>query len=207
MAGVISGASENWIFCSAARAGDREEAAKISLVSVGKCAQLMKPGGSLALDIDCMSSGDPLTSPYRRLRAGANANQSSQVDAVHRPMRISDLSKRTNLKAHTIRFYEKEGLLPMRYVQRKKNNYREYAEEAVNRLLLIKEGQLAGFSIAELRELTNGDESNSSVNEKQVVLIERKLASIDRKIGRLETFKVYLAQRLALLERKNGLGV
>ena len=94
----------------------------------------------------------------------------------------------------------------MRYVQRKKNNYREYAEEAVNRLLLIKEGQLAGFSIAELRELTNGDESSASADEKQAILIERKLASIDRKIGRLESSKVYLTKRLALVERKNSSG-
>jgi len=121
-------------------------------------------------------------------------------------MRISELSKKTNLKAHTIRFYEKEGLLPARYVQRKKNNYREYADEAVNRLLLIKEGQLAGFTIAELRELTNGDEASPAGDEKQIVLIERKLASIDRKIGRLESFKVYLAKRLSLVERKNGSG-
>jgi MerR family transcriptional regulator, copper efflux regulator len=129
-----------------------------------------------------------------------------ELYAVDRPMRISELSKRTNLKAHTIRFYEKEGLLPTRYVQRKKNNYREYAEEAVNRLLLIKEGQLAGFSIAELRELTNGDESSASAVENQVMLIERKLASIDRKIGRLETFKIYLSKRLALVERKKSPG-
>jgi MerR family transcriptional regulator, copper efflux regulator len=122
-------------------------------------------------------------------------------------MKISELSKRTNLKAHTIRFYEKEGLLPTRCVQRKKNNYRDYVEEAVHRLLLIKEGQLAGFSIAELRELTNGDESSPGVDEKQVVLIERKLASIDRKIGRLESFKAYLTKRLALVERKNGAGI
>lgn len=122
-------------------------------------------------------------------------------------MRISELSKRTNLKAHTIRFYEKEGLLPTRYVQRKRNNYREYAEDAVNRLFLIKEGQLAGFTIAELRELTKGDEASPAADEKQVMLIERKLASIDRKIGRLESFKAYLRKRLTLVERKNGSGV
>jgi MerR family copper efflux transcriptional regulator len=119
-------------------------------------------------------------------------------------MRISELSKRTNLRAHTIRFYEKEGLLPARYVQRKANNYRDYAEEAASRLLFIKEGQLAGFSIAELRELTNGDESGSVADERQVILIERKLASIDRKIGRLEGFKAYLAKRLALVEQTNA---
>ena len=97
-------------------------------------------------------------------------------------------------------------MLPTRYVQRKKNNYREYVEEAVNRLLFIKEGQLAGFTIAELRELTNGDESSSAADEKQLILIERKLASIERKIGRLESFKGYLTKRLAVAERKNSSG-
>jgi MerR family transcriptional regulator, copper efflux regulator len=160
-----------------------------------------------------MNGGDPLASVYRNANGQpASACQQMvstpppQLDAAHRPMRISELSKRTNLKAHTIRFYEKEGLLPTRYVQRKKNNYREYAEEAVNRLLLIKEGQLAGFTIAELRELTNADDSSPAADEKQVILIERKLASIDRKIGRLESFKAYLSKRLAVVERKNSSG-
>jgi hypothetical protein len=39
-----------------------------------------------------------------------------------------------------------------------------------------------------------------------VVLIERKLASIDRKIGRLESFKAYLSKRLSLVDAKNGSG-
>jgi DNA-binding transcriptional MerR regulator len=156
-----------------------------------------------------MNGGDPLPSQYRNANGQPPSLISKpppQLDAVDRPMRISELSKRTNLKAHTIRFYEKEGLLPGRYVQREKNNYREYAEEAVNRLLLIKEGQLAGFTISELRDLTNGDESSAAADEKQVILIERKLASIDRKIGRLESFKAYLSKRLAMVQRKNASG-
>jgi MerR family transcriptional regulator, copper efflux regulator len=116
-------------------------------------------------------------------------------------MRISELSRRTNLRAHTIRFYEREGLLPPRYVQRRQNNYREYAEDAVTRVLLIKEGQLAGFTIAELRELTNADEMDTNADQRQVILIRRKLNSIDRKIGRLESFKAYLLKKLTLVQQ------
>jgi MerR family copper efflux transcriptional regulator len=119
------------------------------------------------------------------------------------PMRISEVSKRTGLRAHTIRFYEKEGLLSPRYIQRKKNNYRDYAEEAINRLLLIKEGQLAGFTIADLRELTSADEGGTAADERQIILTQHKLVSIDRKIGRLQTFKAYLVKKLALMEQKN----
>jgi hypothetical protein len=35
-------------------------------------------------------------------------------------------------------------------------------------------------------------------------LIERKLGSIDRKIGRLESFKAYLTKKLALVEQKHS---
>jgi MerR family transcriptional regulator, copper efflux regulator len=118
-------------------------------------------------------------------------------------MKISELSKKTHLQAYTIRFYEKEGLLSARYVQRKKNNYRDYAEEAITRLLLVKAGQLAGFTIAELRELTSADEGGTATDERQIILIQRMLASIDRKMGRLETFKAYLAKKLALIEEKS----
>jgi MerR family transcriptional regulator, copper efflux regulator len=121
------------------------------------------------------------------------------------PMRISELSKQTNLKAHTIRFYEKEGLLSPRFVQRKENNYRDYSEGAVSRLLLIKEGQLAGFTIAELRELAGGDENGSDVDERQAMLVRRKLAAIDRRIGRLEEFKVYLIKKLARVRQESSL--
>jgi DNA-binding transcriptional MerR regulator len=46
-------------------------------------------------------------------------------------MNISQLAQRTHIKAHTIRFYEKEGLVPQRCVRRRRNNYRDYGEEAV----------------------------------------------------------------------------
>ena len=121
-------------------------------------------------------------------------------------MRISELSRKTNLKAHTIRFYEREGLLPPRCVHRRQNNYRDYGDEAVGRLLLIKEGQLAGFTIAELKELTNADEPGTSGDERQVNLIRRKLALIDRKLGRLEGFKAYLLKRLTLMEHDKTTG-
>jgi MerR family transcriptional regulator, copper efflux regulator len=167
----------------------------------------MKRTTSLSLDRDCRNGGDPLTCKFEVAGAVAIGRPPIPLESympLSGPMRISELSKRTNLRAHTIRFYEKEGLLSARYVQRKTNNYRDYAEDAVNRLLLIKEGQLAGFSIAELRELTNGDESGCAADERQVILIERKLASIDRKIGRLEGFKAYLAKRLALVEQNSS---
>ncbi|CAM4282684.1 MAG: MerR family DNA-binding transcriptional regulator [Paenibacillus macerans] len=48
-------------------------------------------------------------------------------------MRIQELADKMGLTIHTIRFYEKEGLLDARHVRRESNNYRNYSEEAVER--------------------------------------------------------------------------
>src|ERR1700760_1292537 len=66
--------------------GDREAGSKVFFLSVRKCAQLMKPAASFALDIHCMNSGDPLPSGYRNANGQAPAvfrKPSSHSDAVH----------------------------------------------------------------------------------------------------------------------------
>lgn len=121
-------------------------------------------------------------------------------------MTISELAKRTHIEAHTIRFYEKEGLLPRRCVQRRQNNYRDYCEDAVERLLLIREGQLAGFTVAELKELISSEEPDIIPTEQQAMFIRRKIEAITSQIGRIERFRAYLVDKLALLGEKSAAG-
>ncbi|MGN7167637.1 MerR family transcriptional regulator [Paenibacillus cellulositrophicus] len=68
-------------------------------------------------------------------------------------MKIHELAIKTGLTAPTIRFYEKVGLLDSRYVLRGKNNYRDYSEETVEHLKIIKRLQSVGFSLDEMTEL------------------------------------------------------
>src|ERR1041385_600921 len=113
-------------------------------------------------------------------------------------MKINELAKKTGLTAPTIRFYEKEGLLGARYVRRMENNYREYCEEAVEHLLMIKEVHAAGFTLAEFKELDEACEaSDELVTEKAVAFLRRKLAEIDEKRAELERVQTYLTSKLA----------
>ena len=117
-------------------------------------------------------------------------------------MTISELAQRTHLKTHTIRFYEKEGLLPQRCVHRRQNNYRDYCEDAVERLLQIREGQLAGFTVAELKELISTEDAGTVPPERQTMFIRRKIEAITSQIGRIERFRACLVDKLALLRRE-----
>ena len=111
-------------------------------------------------------------------------------------MFISELEKKTGLTRHTIRFYEKEGLLEKRHIRRVENNYRDYSEDAVALLLNIKAGQAAGFTLAELKEIREADETNELTIQRKVVLIRQKIDDIDRKRAELDRIQTYLANIL-----------
>lgn len=66
-------------------------------------------------------------------------------------MKIGELAVRSGIPASTIRYYEKEGLLPK--VQRGANGYRVYQASALERLDLIQLGQKLGFSLETIRSV------------------------------------------------------
>ena len=52
-------------------------------------------------------------------------------------MLIGELSKRTGFSHDTIRFCEKKGLIEVDKKERRDNNYKEYPETVLDRLMLI----------------------------------------------------------------------
>jgi MerR family Zn(II)-responsive transcriptional regulator of zntA len=66
-------------------------------------------------------------------------------------MKISELAKHAGISAHTLRYYEKEGLL--RPSLRTANNYRDYSEEDLLAAKFIKRCKESGFSLDETAKL------------------------------------------------------
>jgi len=96
-------------------------------------------------------------------------------------MRIQELADKMGLTIHTIRYYEKEGLLDDRHVRRESNNYRNYSEEAVERLKLIKNFQSIGCSLAELKEALQECDTNMSTNLQIIEWIRGKKKEVESK--------------------------
>lgn len=116
-------------------------------------------------------------------------------------MLIKELAKKTGVTVHTIRFYEEEGLLDTRHVRRGANNYRYYSEEAVMRLMLIKQAQATGFTIAELKELAEAYDAGSLTTHQQAAFLRRKVEEISRKRAELERLQTALTRKLLLMEQ------
>lgn len=96
-------------------------------------------------------------------------------------MKIQELADKMGLTPHTIRFYEKEGLLDERHVRRERNNYRSYSEEAVERLNLIKKFQGIGCSLAEMRDILQDHDTQTRTNEEVIEWIYGKIREIEHK--------------------------
>ncbi len=112
-------------------------------------------------------------------------------------MKIGELALRSGLAASKIRFYEAQGLI--RKVHRQANGYREYPPEVLQTLSIIQCAQQAGFSLEELRALVPATES-------EVWDHAEMIASLERKIGQIETMQARLAQsKLQLLGVVNSI--
>lgn len=57
-------------------------------------------------------------------------------------MRIGEIAKLSDLSVDMIRFYEKKGLLDPLLIRRGQNNYRDYSEACLERLMLIKQANV-----------------------------------------------------------------
>ncbi|PLC52773.1 Cd(II)/Pb(II)-responsive transcriptional regulator [Pollutimonas nitritireducens] len=66
-------------------------------------------------------------------------------------IKIGELAKRTECQAETIRYYEKEGLLPE--PSRSSGNYRLYSEEHVERLRFIRHCRTLDMALEDVRAL------------------------------------------------------
>ncbi len=86
-----------------------------------------------------------------------------------------EVTEKFNLSMHTLRYYEKEGLLPS--IQRARNGTREYSEIDLEWLILIRCMRAAGMSIEYIRNYVElCKEGLSTVSKrKDIILLQKKI--------------------------------
>lgn len=105
-------------------------------------------------------------------------------------MLIHELSKRSGVSAHTIRFYEKSGLLKgTRKEGIRSNNYFHYDEEAVEKLELIRDAKSVGFTINEIAHLMDAWYNRKMSVKEKLMVLDSKLQTIDDRIKQLKNMK------------------
>jgi MerR family copper efflux transcriptional regulator len=97
------------------------------------------------------------------------------------PMRIGTLAEQTGVTTKTIRYYESFGLLDRTH--RTPSGYREYGDDAVQRLRFIRDAQASGLSLAEIKSVLELKDAGSRSCDHTRTLLERHLSEIDEQIA------------------------
>ena len=104
------------------------------------------------------------------------------------------LAKTAGVNLETIRFYEREALLPK--PPRTAAGYRHFPAEAIQRVRFIRRAQTLGFSLKEIKELLALSAARGTSCATVRHRAERKVAEIEQKITALAAMKKAL-QKLA----------
>ena len=97
---------------------------------------------------------------------------------------IGQLADQAGVNPSAIRYYERNGLLPEPV---RESGQRRYTEEALRRLQVIDIAKRAGFTLDEIKELTDGGEPRDLRD-----LAERKLPEVDALIARVQAMRDWL---------------
>ena len=109
-------------------------------------------------------------------------------------MLINKLSKISGISAHTIRYYEKYGLIKgTRDENVKSNNYYQYSDDDAYKLNLIKEAKSIGFTLNEIKQLIDAWFNKEFSIEKKIEILDEKQLQIDEKIKQLKEVKKMIA--------------
>jgi MerR family copper efflux transcriptional regulator len=119
-------------------------------------------------------------------------------------MLINELAKRTGITAHTIRFYEKSGLIQGKRDEKvRSNNYFHYDEETVEKLELIKDAKSIGFTISEISNLMDAWYSNKMNKAEKLNVLKDKMQAINEKINQLIEMKQLIGEFMNTVENEN----
>ena len=86
---------------------------------------------------------------------------------------ISDVSRIMNLPVSTLRYYDKEGLLP--YIERKDSGYRIFKDDDIRMLEIIECFKNTGMSIKEIKHFIElVKQGDISLQQRYELFVERK---------------------------------
>ncbi len=114
-------------------------------------------------------------------------------------LRIGRVADLAGVGVETIRFYEREGLVPQ--PPRRPSGYRQYPPDTVDRIRFIKRAKELGFTLREIRELLHLRTSSGGRCEDVRRRAESKVVEIEGKIRDLEAMQRALESLIAACQR------
>lgn len=118
-------------------------------------------------------------------------------------MTIGQVAQATGVTTPTLRYYEEEGILSP--TTRSRAGYRLYDPQAVERLQFIRAAQAVGFTLDDIRKLSELDRDTRKTCQAEVQrLLQQRLAEVEDKMKDLKRVHAALRRALDRCRRSSG---
>jgi MerR family copper efflux transcriptional regulator len=108
---------------------------------------------------------------------------------------INELSKRTGITFHTIRYCENSGLINGKRIEHVRTNYAfHYYKGMIEKLELTRDAKSIGFTISEIKQLIDAWYNNKITIDKKLAVLDQKLLAIDERIRQLKEMKKLISR-------------
>lgn len=97
---------------------------------------------------------------------------------------IKDVAEKLNLSVSTIRYYDKEGLLP--FIERKESGYRVFNEGDVQLLKIIECMKKTGMQLKDIKRFIDYVKEGDSSLQKRYELFEERRKAVTEQIAELQ---------------------
>ena len=99
---------------------------------------------------------------------------------------IQDVCGRTGLSAHTLRYYEKEGLLT--HVERTRGGFRQYSDDDLERLSLICCLKNTGMPLQEIARFVALTEEGEQTLPERVEMLRRHRENVIARMAEMQRY-------------------
>jgi len=123
-----------------------------------------------------------------------NAVSEKTVGNSRQWLKIGDVSKQTGIGIETLRFYEKAGILDR--PARTESGYRLYEPGVLERIAFIRQAQVLGFTLEEIRQLIEHKRAGENPCSHVRQIVRRRLDELDEKLKQMQSFRNELAKNL-----------
>lgn len=110
-------------------------------------------------------------------------------------MTVADISRRSGVTPHAVRYYSRLGLLvPGRHPD---NGYRQYDQQDVARLRFIRQAQSLGFSLEEIADILRESGQGKSPCPRVRAILSGRIEENRRRLAELQDLQRRMEQALA----------
>jgi DNA-binding transcriptional MerR regulator len=113
---------------------------------------------------------------------------------------IKEISRLTNLSAHVLRYYEKEGLLTD--IKRSETGIRRYSEDNLESLRMVCCLKNTGMSIKQMRDFMNLELQGDKTLKQRIESLYKHKSEVEKKINEMNLHLEKVSHKIEVFTRE-----